>query len=133
MEITVSIFAFCLLPQDIHLIIQSQLAQNLSIFIKTICQDYSVYFESRYQIQENVFSGRQKSLAIIDDIALTEYIKFVEFMPVKYQLADTPAQFPWSSYNYRVLGDGDGVLDKIPRDGAALGDRQVKISDWEIE
>ena len=113
-KVQVNIFAFCLLPEEIHLVIQSLSNQNLSMFTEEVSRDYKFYFESRYQIHENIFSGRHKKVAILNDMRLMDYIKFIEFMPVKFQMADTPAQYPWSSYSYRVIGDGDGILDKAP-------------------
>ena len=113
-KIAVNIFAFCLLPERIHLIVQSHSSPNLFVFIEEVSLSYALYFDSRYQSHGKVFSDRHKKLAISDEFHLADYIKFIEFMPVKFQMADTPAQYPWSSYSYRVVGDGDGILDKVP-------------------
>ena len=113
-KLSINIFAFCLLPEEIHLIIQPQNPDKLAPFIKEISQSYLLYFNSRYQHQGKLLHGRYKSMAIRNDAGLSEYIKFVEFIPVKFQIADTPVCYPWSSCSYRVLRDGDGLLDRRP-------------------
>ena len=113
-KLSMSIFAFCLLPEEIHLIIQPQCQDKLPLFIHEISQSYLLYFNSRYQHQGKILHDRYKSTVIRNDVGLSEYIKFVEFIPVKFQIADTPVCYPWSSCSYRVLRDGDGLLDRRP-------------------
>ena len=107
------------------MIVQVPEAKHLSSFLREMAQIYTLYFNSRYKNQGKLLSDRHKKIEIQGEGSLAEYIKFFEFIPVKHQRADNPVQYPWSSCSYRVLGDGDGILDRRPKPVTIFEDAEM--------
>ena len=111
-ECTVRVFAFCLLPDSIHLILHSTSFPQIDSLMKHVQKAYRQYFCTRYdQGPANCFR-HYKTFCLREDFSLFEYIKALELKPVHAEIATDPASYPWSSYSCRVLGEANNVVDK---------------------
>ncbi len=111
MKLSVHIFAFCLLPERVHLIIQPKETGGLSAFMQRISQSYAVYFNRKYKREGKLWQGRFRSIVIGHDQDLFDCIKYVEWIPVRSELVNSPVEYPWSSCSLRVLGYQGSILD----------------------
>ena len=110
-EYNIKILGYCLLPGFVYLVLQPKNPRVLSIFIHEINQAYENYFNARYKTRGMVWKPRYKSRVLGTGQDLFESIKFIEFIPVKALMAETPAKYPWSSCSHRVMGAENRVLD----------------------
>ncbi|MCR4337652.1 MAG: hypothetical protein NUV91_07610 [Candidatus Omnitrophica bacterium] len=107
-EYKLKIFAFCLIPQGIYLILQPRGSKDLSDFLEKTMDAY--YLRLVQDGQEVKFIRN----IVKDTQDLVDWIKYLEFIPVKHELALSPLSYRWSSCSYRVLGDQGGLLDSRP-------------------
>ena len=99
------IFAFCLLPIDIQLILQPRLSVQLPLFVKNVNESYQLFFNARYEPAQNMKLYQRKSIFIDNDLDLFERIQQVKNLPVgRFNL--------WNSGAHR-LGGKENILDKI--------------------
>lgn len=107
----IRVFAFCLMSESIWLIIQPWKNSDISFFMKAINRAYSSYFKPRYKHEGRLWQSKHKVLTITKDEDLFDCIKFIEFLPVKAHISDSPVSYPWSSCCYRVLKSYNHILD----------------------
>ncbi len=110
-QFSVMIYGFCLLSQEVHLIVYLQDREMLSLFINAVNQSYSIYFNAKYQKQKSLWYRRFRSKLINGNGNLEQYIQWIEFKPVKNRLVNSIVEYPWSSCAYRVLGRSYPLLD----------------------
>ncbi len=111
-RLEMNIFGFCLMPDYVHLIVEPHQAQSLSLFMQGVHQSYTLYFNRKYRHRGSLWHGRFKSIALDRDQDLFDCIKYLEFHPVRANIATTPLEYPWSSCSLRILGYKNGLLDE---------------------
>jgi REP element-mobilizing transposase RayT len=115
----VSIYAYCITPTAVHLVVHPEDSGVLSSFMRGVNQSYALFFNRQYGCRGKVWGQRYKSDLICRDWDLFERIKAVEFIPAGIRLADFPLEYPWSSCACRVLGI-NGIVDAMPPAGPVL-------------
>ncbi len=109
-----SLIHFCLLPNQIHLLIHLIDRASFSQFIRVQNQRYFYYYQRKYTFKGHLFSGRYQTLPINGEDQLLECGRYIERQPVQRGLADAPAQYPWSSYAYYAGADCPLVIEPSP-------------------
>lgn len=109
----VRLYAYCLMPTTVALIVHPENARQLSAFMQCMNQSYAMYFNRKYNGVGSVWGQRFKSTVIADDHDLLATVKSLEFIPVREERCASPFEYPWSSCAKRILGAG-GVIDPVP-------------------
>ena len=107
----IKIYAFCILPDTVYLIIQPELKNNIEPFITRLQQLYTQYYLAKYNEDRGSIWPRLRYALIDNDRALMAGIKSLGFRPVKAELSGNPVSYPWSSCSYRVFNSRNGLLD----------------------
>ena len=107
------LYAYCLMPNHIHMVGQIEVAKNLSKFMQGITLVYTIYFNQKYTGVGHLWQGRFKNKVIAKDQYLVDCISYVELNPVRAQLVNAAYEYPWSSYKERVLDNGRKILDRL--------------------
>ena len=90
------IFAWCLMDNHFHLVIQASLPV-LSLMMQQIMSQYASSFNMRHQHTGHVFNQRFKSEPINDDSYFLTVVRYVHQNPIKAGITKT-CFYPWSSY-----------------------------------
>jgi putative transposase len=93
-----SLHGYCLMPNHLHLIIQSHQV-HLSSFMRSCLTRYAQQFNRKYHISGHVFQGRYRAILCQKDAYLLELVRYVHLNPVRAHLVGTPQQWRWSSLN----------------------------------
>lgn len=105
-----NLFHYCLIPNHIHLQIQTQSSIGFSTFMKRISLAYFHYFSKRYGWVGHFWQGRYKSQPIGKDSYFTQVGKYIELNPVRAGLVDDPNDYRWSSYRHYSVGAKDDLI-----------------------
>ncbi|MCD4728878.1 MAG: transposase [Pirellulales bacterium] len=108
----IRVFAFCLLPRAVHLVLQTPLSGSLRQFMDDLKSNYRRYFHSKYQDERPLWDNSYHSRVIDNDQELFRTVKDLEFIPVQKCFSPTPIQYPWSSCSYRVVDTPSSLLDR---------------------
>lgn len=108
----VRVYAYCLMPKSVHLVIQLSDANVLPMFMQGLNQSYALFFNAKYYGLGKVWGQRYKSTFVKSKRELFAYMKLVEFIPVREHQTAVPTQYLWSSCANRILGVG-GVIDLL--------------------
>ncbi|MBU1726882.1 MAG: transposase [Candidatus Omnitrophica bacterium] len=108
------LYAYCLMPNHVHLAIEIMLGSDLSKIMKGLSQTYTILFNERYKKVGHLWQGRYKSKIILKDEYFLECLKYIELNPVRAKICKSPFDYPWSSYLER-FGYSNSQLIDTPR------------------
>ncbi len=109
----VAIWAYCLMPNHVHLILVPGDAEGLRAALSDTHRRYSRGVNFREGWRGYLWQGRFAS-APMDDGHLMAAARYVELNPLRAKLAARVADWPWSSARAHLTGRGDGVVDVTP-------------------
>lgn len=111
---SVRIFAYCLMPNHFHLVVQPKRGEDLSRFMQWLLTSHVRRYHRRRGTSGHVWQGRYKSFLIQQDAYLLIVIRYVERNPIRAGLAGAAADWQWSSHQERINKAGAEVLDPCP-------------------
>ena len=87
-------------------------AMTLSLLMKRINGRQSAYVNKLEGRSGSLWEGRYKASPIQRDSYLLCCYRYVELNPVRAGMVASAEEYPWSSYQERVLSKGQAMLDK---------------------
>jgi len=100
------IFSFCLMSNHYHLLIKIK-KENLSAIMQKINSKYSIYFNKKYNRVGPLWQGRFKSWFVYDENYLKTLVRYIEFNPIKANIAQSIGQYRWAmsfgNFKYSML------------------------------
>ena len=91
------IFAYCLMPNHVHLIIQEK-SENISAVIKRVATSYALYYNKKYEHYGHLFQDRFKSEPVNDEAYFVTLLRYVHQNPVAGGICQNVAEYKWSSW-----------------------------------
>lgn len=108
------VHAYCLMTNHVHLLLTPMHKDSAALLMKHLGQWYVQYINRTYKRSGTLWEGRFRScLAQSEDYVLACY-RYIELNPVRAQMVEHPADYPWSSY--RVNGEGQSSDMVVPHD-----------------
>ena len=98
-----SIFAYCLLPNHFHFLLQT--GNDASLFSKAFadtCNGYAKWFNTKYDRRGSLFERPFKRNGIKDDAALAWITWYIHRNPVHHRITENWQEWKWSSYGAYV-------------------------------
>jgi len=114
---SVEVWAYCLMPSHVHLIVAPESEDGLRRAIGDAHRRYSRHVNFREGWRGHLFQGRFASF-VMDEAYLLTAARYVELNPVRAGLAAKPWQWKWSSAAAHRRGKDDRV---VKRSGRRLG------------
>lgn len=117
----VKIFAYCLMNNHVHLLIQEDVERrNLSQYIKRVLSRYAGIFNKRHGRTGTLFQGRFGSKPIENAQHFMDTMVYIHKNPVKAQLVDDLKTYLWSSYVEHFYHNTQLALPKTADNGTML-------------
>jgi len=92
-----------------HLLAIPHKEDGLSKMMQMLGRYYVQYYNYTYKHSGTLWEGRYKaSLIDSEQYALLCY-RYIELNPVRANMVDHPAEYPWSSYRANALGHSDPI------------------------
>ena len=111
-ELGIKLYACCLMANHIHLVLEpGKDAMNVSILMKRVNGRQSAYVNKLEGRSGALWEGRYKASPIQKDSYLLACYRYIELNPVKAGMVASAADYPWSSYQERILDNGQKLLD----------------------
>jgi putative transposase len=117
----VEIWAYCLMPNHVHLVLVPETADGLRRAIGEAHRRYTLEINRREGWRGHLWQGRFASF-VMDDRYLLAAARYVELNPVRAGLVARAEDHPWSSARAHLLCRADGIVRVAP-----LLDR---VRDW---
>ena len=128
---SVTIWAYCLMTNHVHLIVKPEQGSNLSRAIGETHRRYTRMINFREQWRGYLWQGRFASFPM-DEPWLLQALAYVEFNPVAAGLVTQPWDYPWSSVHAHLAGtDPQGIVEVGPLLELVGGDWQTYLSAYQ--
>ena len=108
-EEMISIVAYCLMDNHVHLLIYSDL-QTMTEAIKWVNIKFAGKYNYKYDRVGHVFQDRYKSEVINTGKYLLRAMRYIHNNPVKAKMVSRPSDYYWSSYK-GYIANGDRLID----------------------
>jgi putative transposase len=109
---SVEIWAYCLMPNHVHLIAVPSSPDGLRRAIGETHKRYSARINGREGWRGHLWQGRFASYPL-DEPYLLAATRYIEMNPVRARLVPSPEKYPWSSARAHLTG-GDDLLVRGP-------------------
>ena len=109
----VAIWAYCLMPNHVHLIAVPESADGLRRAIGEAHRRYTRSINFRKKWRGHLWQGRFASF-VMDGQYLLAATRYIKLNPVKAGLVSMPEQYPWSSAKAHLTGKDDDLVKVIP-------------------
>jgi hypothetical protein len=100
----VELHAYCLLPQDIFLLITPGVSEGPSLLLDRLNGCYSDYFNARFFRYKRVWRSRINFSLVQSRALILDCQKFIERLPLAEQNTKHPGAYSWSSYCANSFG-----------------------------
>lgn len=127
----VAIWAYCLMPNHVHLIAVPETEEGLRLAIGEAHRRYSSMINRRQKWTGHLWQGRFSSFPM-DETYLLAAVKYAEMNPVRARLVSQPYDWQWSSARAHVEGKND-ILVKVAPLLEMVGDWQQFLSEADEE
>jgi putative transposase len=108
-----SIWAYCLMPNHVHLIVVPSHKDGLRDMFAEAHRRYTNFINWRHNWTGHLWQGRFGSAAMDED-HLAEAVRYVAQNPVRAGLVSAPEEWPFSSARAHLSGKSDGIIDVAP-------------------
>ncbi len=109
----VEIWAYCLMPNHVHLIAAPESAEGLGWAIGEAHRRYTRAINNREGWRGHLWRGRFAS-CVIDQSHLLAAARYVELNPLRARLRRRPEAHPWSSARAHLAGEDDALVKVAP-------------------
>ena len=109
----VHIWAYCLMPNHVHLIAVPESKDSLNLAIGEAHRRYSRRINFREGWRGHLWQGRFSSF-ILDENHLLACARYVELNPVRACMVEKPEAWRWSSANAHLTGKDDLLVSTSP-------------------
>jgi putative transposase len=96
----VDVFAFCIMPNHFHLVVQVEEVARLSDMVQWWLTTHATLHHLRHGTSGHVWQGRFKSFPIQADDHLLTVLRYVLLNPCRASLAAQPWDWAWSSLHF---------------------------------
>ncbi|HEX2764356.1 MAG TPA: transposase [Allosphingosinicella sp.] len=118
---SVSVWAWCLMPNHVHLILVPARADSLAAALSPAHRLYTWEINRREGWTGTLWQGRFSSFPL-DEAHLFACLRYVELNPVRAGLVGRPEDWPWSSARGHLGLAPDPLVDAAPA--------RERVDDW---
>lgn len=118
----VKLYAFCILDNHVHLVLQETKDESVSAFMRRVGVRFSYWYRQRYDLPtgERLFRGRYLSEPLRTEEAVLEVVRYIHKEPVKQGLVLNMEDYYWSSYRL-YLNPGSFIDRRLVLDSLHFG------------
>ena len=109
----VEVWAWCLMPNHVHLILVPSDPDGLRRALARLHRSYAGVVQARRKRSGHFWQGRFSAVAV-DEEYLAAALRYVSLNPVRARLVDRARDWRWSSTRAHLRGKDDGVTALAP-------------------
>lgn len=123
----IKIIAYCIMNNHTHILVETELIENLSKYMHCLNTRYGLYYNKKYKRVGYVFRDRYKAEGIYSEEQLHNCIKYIYDNPVKAGICSKPENYEFSNYRkINIITKEEYVFIDVEEDKKLLCKRLVK-------
>jgi putative transposase len=120
-EAAVTIWAYCLMPNHVHLIVVPERTDSLARLFSQVHRRYTRYINAREDWRGHLWQERFHSF-VMDENHLIKAVRYTELNPVRAGMCRQARDWPWSSARAHLLAKDNGIVSVEPM--------RRRVSNW---
>jgi putative transposase len=100
-----AIHAYVLMTNHVHLLLTPQTSRGAGELMKRLGQRYVQYINRTYRRSGTLWEGRFRSYLTQEGGYVLGCYRYIELNPVRANMVEHPAEYPWSSYRANAQGE----------------------------
>ena len=113
-KLGVKVYAWCLMTNHVHLLLEPSNATSLGLLMKRLSGRQTRYHNRLEGRSGTLWEGRYKSSLVQDEGYLLACCRYIELNPVRARIVADPEDYPWSSCGARLGCTTSTILDLDP-------------------
>lgn len=109
-DLPFDLYHYCLMPNHVHLLVKTKVAETFSLFMKKLNLSYFHYYRKKYGWAGHFWQDRFRSQPVGKDEYFIQCGKYIELNPVRAKLVEKPEEYLFSSYKYYAQGIGNYLI-----------------------
>jgi putative transposase len=105
-----AIHAYVLMTNHVHLLATPAHSDSIGKALQSVGRRYVQYFNHANQRTGTLWEGRYKATLVDAETYLLACYRYIELNPVRANMVDHPAHYPWSSYRWHAQGYPDRLI-----------------------
>ena len=105
-----AVHAYVLMTNHLHLLVTPARADSLSKLFQSVGRRYVQYFNFTYKRSGTLWEGRYRAAVIDAEPYLLTCMRYIELNPVRADMVEHPADYPYSSYLANARGKADPLI-----------------------
>jgi len=110
----VAVHAYVLMSNHFHLLATPETAEGIPQMMQSVGRRYVRYFNQRQARTGTLWEGRYRSTLIQAERYLLACMVYIDLNPVRAGIAETAADYPWSSHCHYVGRRSDKLVTPHP-------------------
>lgn len=102
--------AYVLMTNHVHLLMTPHLKGGIGKVMQMLGRYYVQYFNYQYNRTGTLWEGRYKATVLDSEQYLLSCSRYIELNPVRADMVNHPADYPWSSYHFNALGVSNSLI-----------------------
>lgn len=111
----ISILAYCLMPNHLHLQLQQKAKDGIHNFMRNLQNSYAKYFNTKRDRSGALFQSMFKAVRIESDEQLVHVARYIHLNPLTSYIITNPNElerYPWCSFKDYLRNDTNSIVDK---------------------
>lgn len=113
-KLSVKVYAWCLMTNHVHLLLEPSDATSLGLLMKRLSGRQTRYHNRLEQRSGTLWEGRYKSSLVQSEGNLLACCRYIELNPVRACMVAAAQDYPWSSCRARLGYARSPILDLDP-------------------
>lgn len=109
-----AVHAYVLMNNHVHLLLSPDSAESASRMMQRLGQRYVQYFNRRHTRTGTLWEGRFRSNPVQDERYFLICQRYIELNPVRANMVNLPAEYPWSSHRANAYGHQSSLVIPHP-------------------
>jgi putative transposase len=122
----VKVYAWCLMTNHVHLLVEPSTATGLGMLMKRVSARQTRYRNHIERRSGTLWQGRYKSSLVQTDAYLLACCRYIEVNPVRAGMVAAAQDYPWSSCRARLGYAKPSILDLDPCYEALAADEPTR-------
>jgi putative transposase len=115
------IHAYVLMTNHVHLLLTPETSDSIGSMMQYIGRKYVPFINKKYSRTGTLWEGRYRASTVCNRRYVLACYRYIEMNPVRAGMAESPGDYPWSSFRSNGLGGSAGLLTQHT-EYAALGE-----------
>ena len=105
-----AVHAYVLMSNHVHLLMTPRTPGAVPLLMQSLGRRYVRHVNDTHRRTGTLWEGRYRACLVESERYLLACYRYIEMNPVRANLVNNPADYPWSSHRHNALGEGSDII-----------------------